>query len=232
MIRHPPRTTRTDTLFPNSPLFRAAARLGDELAAEPDQATRRDQGLHADPPRAVVDDLLHAALAQGEELGDDAEEVVRDVDREAVDRLVDLAVDLPGEHLGLANGELEALTAHHLHEHGQLQLAAALHLPGVRSFSRLDLDADVADQLLVEAALDQAGGELLALLAGQWRGVDADRHRQVGIVDVDDRERPRVLEVGEGVADRDLRDAGYGDDLARSGGPSRRSVEHTYELQF
>src|SRR3546814_4019546 len=31
MIRRPPRSTRTDTLFPASPLFRAARQLGDAV---------------------------------------------------------------------------------------------------------------------------------------------------------------------------------------------------------
>ena len=51
--------------------------------------------------------------------------------RELLERLVQLAVDLLGDDLGLADGELEALAAHRLDEHGQRQLAAALHLPGV-----------------------------------------------------------------------------------------------------
>ena len=134
--------------------------LGDELGAEPDQPAGRDQVLHAHPAGAVVDDLLHAALAQGEELRDDAEVVLGHVDGEAVDRLVDLAVDLLGEHLRLADGELEALPAHHLDEHRELQLAAALHLPGVGPLGGQHADAHVADQLAVEAALHEPGGEL------------------------------------------------------------------------
>ena len=41
---------------------------------------------------------------------------------------------LVGEHLGLADGQLEALAAHDLDEHGQLELAAGLDLPGVGPF--------------------------------------------------------------------------------------------------
>ena len=102
-----------------------------QLGAEADQAAGRHEVVEAHPAGAVVDDLLHAALAQGEQLGDDAHELLGHVDGEAVDRLVDDAVDLAGEHLRLADGELEALAAHHLDEHGELQLAAALDLPGV-----------------------------------------------------------------------------------------------------
>ena len=58
---------------------------------------------------------------------------------------------------------------------------------------------------------------LVARLAGQRRGVDADRHAQRGLVDRDHRQRPRVVEVGDRLADRDLRDAGDRDDLAGAG---------------
>src|SRR3712207_8805224 len=51
------------------------------------------------------------------------------------------------------------------------------HLPRVGALGRLHADRDVADELLVEAVLHHAGGELLAALAGQRAGVDADRHR-------------------------------------------------------
>src|SRR5438045_1596793 len=66
---------------------------------------------------------------------------------------------------------------HDLDQDRQLQLAASLHLPGVGPLCRQDADRHVADQLLVEPVLDLAGGQLLAALAGQRAGVDADRHR-------------------------------------------------------
>ena len=66
----------------------------------------------------------------------DAEVVLGDVDREPLDRLVQLAVDLAGHDLRLADGELEALAAHRLDEHRELQLAAALHLPRVGTLGR------------------------------------------------------------------------------------------------
>ena len=70
-----------------------------------------------------------------------------------------------GDHLRLADGDLEALAAHDLDEDRELQLAAALHLPGVRALGRQHPDRHVADQLGVEPVHDLAGGELLAGLA-------------------------------------------------------------------
>ena len=181
-----------------------AARLGEELGAEADQAARGHEVVHPHPAGAVVDHLLQAALAQGQQLGDDADVVLGHVDRQALDRLVQLAVDLAGEHLRLAHGQLEALAAHQLDQHRQLQLAAALHLPGVGALGVEHADRDVADQLLVEPRAHLARGELRAVLAGQRRGVDADHDRQRGLVDGDHRQRPRVVGVGERLADRDV----------------------------
>ena len=110
-----------------------AARLGQELGAEADQPARRHEVLHPRPAGAVVDHLLHPALAQREQLRDDADVLLGDVDRDALDRLVALAVDLLRQHLRLADRQLEALAAHQLDEHRELQLAAALHLPRVRA---------------------------------------------------------------------------------------------------
>ena len=106
-------------------------------------------------------------MAQGQQLGDHAQVVVGDVDGHPLHGLVDLAVDQPGHHLGLAHGELEALAAHGLDQHGQLELAAALDLPGVGSLGGRDPQRDVADQFGVESPLHQPGRELGAVGARQ-----------------------------------------------------------------
>ena len=66
-----------------------AARLGEELGAEADQPARGDEVVHPHPAGAVVDHLLHPALAQREQLRDDADVVLGHVDRQPLDRLVD-----------------------------------------------------------------------------------------------------------------------------------------------
>ena len=155
-----------------------AARLGEELGAEADQAAGGHEVVDPHPAGAVVDHVLHPALAEREQLRDDADVLLGHVDRHALDRLVDLAVDLAREHLRLADGELEALAAHHLDEDRELQLAAALDLPDVGPLGVADAQRDVADQLLVEPVPHLAGGQLAAVLAGERRRVDADRHRR------------------------------------------------------
>jgi hypothetical protein len=51
----------------------------------------------------------------------------------------------------------------------------------------------------------------------EGRGVDPDRHREARLVDADDGEGARVVLVGEGLADRNLGNAGDGDQLTRPG---------------
>ena len=122
------------------------------------------------------------------------------------------------DDLGLADGQLEALAAHVLDEDRQGELAAALHLPGVRPADVDDLERDVADELAVEAVLDHARGELVALdLADERAGVRADRHRDRRVVDVDLRQRAHVVGVGDRLADRDVGEAGDRDDVAGAG---------------
>ena len=87
------------------------------------------------------------------------------------------------DDLRLADGELETLAPHRLDEHRELQLAAALHLPRVGSLGREHAQRHVADELLLQPALDLARGELLAVLARERGRVDADGHREARLVD-------------------------------------------------
>src|SRR3954452_25262439 len=168
-----------------------AARLGQELGAEPDQPARVHQVLDSAPAGPVVDHLLHAPLPQREQLRRDAEEVLRDVDREALDRLVQPPVQLTRDNARLADRQLESLAPHRLHQHRQLELAAPLHLPRVRSVCVEDADRGVAHQLLLEPLAHEPGGELAARAAGERRGVDAHGHADRGLVDRDERQRAR-----------------------------------------
>src|SRR5690606_2638033 len=119
-------------------------------------------------------------------LRDRAEVLLRRVDRELLPRLGRLTIlVLAGHDLRLADGELEALAAHVLNEDRELKLTATLHLPRVRATDVVHADRHVTDELAVQTLLDHASGELVALdLAGQRRGVGADRHRDAGLVDL------------------------------------------------
>ncbi len=162
----------------------------------------------------MVDHLLHPPLAERDELSDHAHEVLWDVDRDALDRLVQLAVDDARDDLRLPDRELEALSAEGLDEDSQLQLASPLHLPDLGALGRVHAKRDVADELCVEPVLQEPCRHLRPVSARQWRCVDPDRHRQTRLVDAQHRKRPGIVLVRQGLADSHFPDAGHPDDLA------------------
>src|SRR3546814_2498424 len=72
MIRRPPRSTRTDTLFPYTPLFRSHADLDDPVDPRPIAAHRladlRDQHQRAAARGVIAGRLVHVGA---EPAGDD-----------------------------------------------------------------------------------------------------------------------------------------------------------------
>ena len=164
-------------------------------------------------------------LAPGDELRDGAEVLLGHLEGEALDRFAQDVVDHPGEHLGLADGQLETLPAHRLDEDREGELAAALYLEGVRAAGRDETDRDVAEYLGLETRPQQSCCQLRPVPAGERRGVDPDRHRQAGLVDDEERQRDRICGVGERLADRDLVDARDGDELSGSRGLRRDPIE-------
>ena len=135
--------------------------VGEELGAEPDEPPRRNLVVEAHPARPVIDHFEHGALAQRQQLGDHTEILVGHVHADPLHRLVDLAVDLTGDDLRLADGELETLPPHRLDQDGQLELAAAEHFPHVGALGRGHPDGHVADELCVQAGFEQAGGQFV-----------------------------------------------------------------------
>ena len=97
-----------------------AAGLGKKLRPKTDQRTGGNDIVEPNPPGAMVRHVLHRGLPGTEELGHGADVLLRDIDGEPFGRLVERAVDLLSQHLGLADRELEALTPHRLDENSQL----------------------------------------------------------------------------------------------------------------
>src|SRR3546814_1498944 len=95
MIRRPPRSTRTDTLFPYTTLFRSGALVG-QLAVEHDFRVTGALEL-------LEDDLVHAAAGVDEGCRDDGQRAAfLDVARraeEALRALQGVGVDTAGQHL-------------------------------------------------------------------------------------------------------------------------------------
>ena len=211
-----------------------AARGGQQRGAEADQATGRHGELQTHPAGTVVAHRVHAALAVGHELRDGTHVFLGNVDGGVLHRLVDLAVDGLGDHLRAADGQLEAFAAHLLGEDGQRELATALDFPGVGAVGGQHLDRHVTDELAVETILEHAGGKLvvLAFAAGQRRVVGAEGHRDGRVVDVDERQRLRVVRVDDGLADHDVVDARDGDDVTGAGGFDGSALQALRAQQF
>src|SRR4029079_15113320 len=97
------------------------------------------------PPRPVgmVANVLKPPLAEREQLRHDTDIVLGNVDSEPLDWLASPAVDLARDDLWLPHGQIKTLPPHDLHEHRELQLAAALHLPCIGSLGVANTDRDV-----------------------------------------------------------------------------------------
>ena len=132
-------------------------------------------------------------LAERQELGHDAHVVLGDVDREPLDGLVKAAVDLARHRLRLAHRQLEALATHRLDQHRQLQLSPSLHLPRVGgSRSARTWIETLPTSSSRRRSSSWRPVSLLARPAGERRGVDADRHRERGLVHGEQRAAPRA----------------------------------------
>ncbi len=206
------------------------ARLGEELGAEADQAARGDQELEPHPAGAVVDHVLHPALAQRQHLGHDAEEVLGHVDRQALDRLVQRAVDLARHDLRLARRSARSPRAA---SPRRAPRAGARRGPGPPRCRAARSRAPGSRRCRPAPAASRSSTMRAVSLVPDWPAsgerVDPDRHAERGLLDGDHRQRARVVRVGDRLADRDLRDARQGDDLAGAGrvrGDARQSLGH------
>ena len=186
---------------------------GQQVGAEAHEAARRDLELQERPVAARFHPH-EGGLAPRGELDGGAHELFGDLDGEFLDGLAALAADGLVQHLGLAHLQFEALAAHRLDEHRQVQDAAAVDHEGIGIQARLDAEGEVLFQFLLEALLDVAGGHELAVLAEERGVVDHEQHRHRGLVDGDRGEGLRVLDVGDGVADLEPFDAHQGADVA------------------
>src|SRR6266852_1857509 len=117
-----------------------AARVRQQLAAQADQAARRNFKIQSHATGAVIAHLQHFAAAAADGFHDDADEIFRNVDHQALDRLEFLAIFVAHHDFGLADHQFEALAAHGLDQNGELQFAAAEYAEG---FRRVDAFADL-----------------------------------------------------------------------------------------
>ncbi len=124
-----------------------AARVGEQLAAQADQAARRNFEFEAHAARAVIAHLDHLAAAAAEGFHDDADEIVGDVDDQALERLhLSCRLSCLTTISGLPTDELETFAAHRFDQDGELEFAAAENSEGFRSVGVFDADGNVGEQ--------------------------------------------------------------------------------------
>ncbi len=97
-----------------------AARLGQHLAAQADEATAGNTELQTLAAIAVIVHLQHLPAPGPQTLDHGADKVVGNVDSEMLHRLQNFAIDRFGNNLGTAHHQLKAFATHHLDQDGKL----------------------------------------------------------------------------------------------------------------
>ena len=145
----------------------SAGGQGHELGLEADEAAGGDLIVQAHPALAIGDHVLELAAALAQGLHDGTLAGLLHVDGELLIGLADDAIHLAEDDLGAGDGQLVALAAHVLQQDGQMELAAAGDAELLRVGALLDAQGDVVDQLPLQALLELARGQVLALAAGE-----------------------------------------------------------------
>src|SRR5665811_438703 len=135
------------------------------------------------------------------------------IDGEFLNRLTDLAVDFFGDHLGLANLKLVALSSQGLDKYREMKLAAAGEYI-IAVLIDLHSQGDVGFQFPLDPLENLAAGNILPLHTGQRRSIGANGHLQGRLLDLDDRQHFGVVAVGDCLADTGVPDTGQRHDIA------------------
>ncbi len=188
-----------------------------ELRPEPDEPARGDAELEPHAPAAVVHHFRHHPAACACLRDHHTLKLLGHVDHQVLDGLAAHAVDLLGHDVGPRHLQLVAFTPHHLDENRELKLAPADHLQLLGRVGVLHAQRDVAEQLACQPVSQVPRCDELPLPARHRRRIDAKNHRHGRLVDGGGWNRDAVLGVGDGLADRDVRDPRQADDVAGGG---------------
>ena len=223
--RRAPRSAASDLAVPrlvaleNVVELAGAARFREELRAEADQAARRHARTPCGPSRSRGSPCspcapcgARAAASRRRGTPPARRSTTRSIGSWSLPSIV------ARDHLGLADRQLEALATHHLDEHRQLELAATLHLPAVGPVGGHD-----ADRRRCPRPPGPAGPSRARAVTFVPSFPASGDVLMPNVIDSEGsstrvtRERPRVVGVGEAVADGHLVEPRDGDDLARAG---------------
>ena len=103
---------------------RRAARVRQQLAAQADQAARRNLEVQPHAPGAVVAHFGHFAAAPADGFHHDADEIFGNIDYQPLDGFELLAILRARHNFRLADHQFEAFAPHGLNEYRELQFPA------------------------------------------------------------------------------------------------------------
>ena len=130
------------------------------------------------------------------------------------DRLVFHAIDVLENHAWFAHGQLIAFAAHVFQQDGQVQLATTSDFKNAVFFGFAHAQSHIRLQFFLQTIPDLATGYILAFAAREWRGVDAEVHRQRRLINFEHRQRCWVRWVSQRHADADVLNAVDQNDVA------------------
>src|ERR1700751_4529230 len=161
----------------------------------------------------VVDHFFHFTTARAEEFHHDADEILRAIDYEQLERLDAAAVFCAYHNFGLPDHHLVAFAAHCFDQDGELQFAAAQNAEGVGGTHVFYSQRDVREQFPIEARAKVARSDVLAFSTCEWRSIDSENHRESRLVNAEWYEGCGIREIGNRFADLYSFDACDGDDV-------------------
>ena len=100
-----------------------------------------------------------------------------------------VTADLLKHHARLAYSQFVAFAAHVFQQDGQVQFATAHHFKNAFFVSLFDAQRDIVLQLFLQTIPNLAAGDIFTLAARQRAGVNAEVHRQRGLINLEHRQR-------------------------------------------
>ena len=167
----------------------------------------------------------HLAFSRSQTLDNRSDKVLRNVDRQNLTRLHQGAIDSLGHDRRTRNHQLKTFAAHHFNQYRKLQFATAENLEGLRRSGVFNANRNVGQKLPLKAILDVARGYEFAFATCKRRVVDGEVDRNRRLVDLDDRQRFRIVQRAETLTDGDAGNTGNRDDV------THRSLGRVFALQ-
>ena len=186
--------------------------IGKKLRTEPDETSCRHyefepqitrQFNHVDHFRPLGSQLIH----------DRAHKFLGHIDSEKFQRLTFFPFNVLINNLRFAYRELIAFAPHRLDEDRQMELAAATDFKSVRAVGFTNPQADVRFFFFHQSVAQMPRSHILTFFARKRTVVDHEHHGQRRFVDIDGRQRFRIIRIRQRVADRKLIQARDGDDV-------------------